>query len=247
MTYQYVTLDSDLEKNESREIVLENDTVRISYSFDGVNCPATIRVYNKLDKPMYVDWQRSAFIVNGHALPIAGSKSKINAETTGIQFRSNRNTSTTAGDVISTSVGELNGVITEPLSRGFMAPRSFIESDPVELTTTMFNVEGADWTRSKEGANTVKYVDFEKANTPLLFRCFLTLSDHKDFETSFHFENEFWVQKITTAALGPRQMIWGTQRDRFYIAKMSGVGAGSTLVVGGFLIALGVAADKMEP
>ena len=52
------------EKNERGDFVQENDTVRISYRFWGENAPVTITIYNKLDEPLYVDWGRSALIID---------------------------------------------------------------------------------------------------------------------------------------------------------------------------------------
>lgn len=36
---------------------VENDSVKISYSFYGKNAPVSIQVFNKSDKPLYIDWQ----------------------------------------------------------------------------------------------------------------------------------------------------------------------------------------------
>jgi len=43
-TYQYASLNSELEKDENSAFVTENDTVKILYSFIGQNCPVTIQV-----------------------------------------------------------------------------------------------------------------------------------------------------------------------------------------------------------
>ena len=66
-SYYYSMLNSNDpvgEKNERGDFVQENDTVRISYRFWGENAPVTITIYNKLDEPLYVDWGRSALIID---------------------------------------------------------------------------------------------------------------------------------------------------------------------------------------
>jgi hypothetical protein len=63
--YQYVFIDSHLSQNEKKEFIVENDTVTIKYSFAGVNFPITLSIYNKLQKPLYIDWGRSVVVLNG--------------------------------------------------------------------------------------------------------------------------------------------------------------------------------------
>lgn len=69
--YQYVFVDSHLKQNEKKEYIVENDTVTIKYSFAGINFPITLSIYNKLERPLYIDWGRSVVISNG--IQISGS------------------------------------------------------------------------------------------------------------------------------------------------------------------------------
>ncbi len=62
--YQYVLVGSRLPQNENQEYIVENDTVRIKYSFAGENLPLTISVFNKLAQPVYFDLQRTTVIIN---------------------------------------------------------------------------------------------------------------------------------------------------------------------------------------
>ena len=62
--YQYVYINSDLAHDEKKVYYAENDSVKISYKFEGLNCPVSIGIFNKLPVPLYVDWKRSAVIVD---------------------------------------------------------------------------------------------------------------------------------------------------------------------------------------
>ena len=62
--YQYVFIDSHLNQNDKKEFIKENDTVMVKYTFSGENMPITITIYNKLQQPLYIDWERSAVIIN---------------------------------------------------------------------------------------------------------------------------------------------------------------------------------------
>ena len=63
--YQYVSLDSNLYKNENKEFFVDNDTVAIKYAFSGENFLIAISIYNKLQIPLYIDWAKTNIIING--------------------------------------------------------------------------------------------------------------------------------------------------------------------------------------
>jgi hypothetical protein len=62
--FQYVFIDSHLHQNEKKEFITENDTVMIKYSFAGENFPITLTILNKLNQPLYIDWDRSVVVIN---------------------------------------------------------------------------------------------------------------------------------------------------------------------------------------
>src|SRR5215831_12435682 len=67
--YQYGTIGSTgLHLNEKNEFVAENDSLRIQYNFSGEDAPVKLMIWNKLDKPIYVDWQHSALVVNNKSI-----------------------------------------------------------------------------------------------------------------------------------------------------------------------------------
>ena len=48
------------------------------YNFNGINAPINITIQNKLQVPVYIDWQRSALIVNDKAISYVPGELKIN-------------------------------------------------------------------------------------------------------------------------------------------------------------------------
>jgi hypothetical protein len=62
--YQIISINSDLYQNENKEFVTENDTAMLKYSFSGENFPITVSIYNKLQRPIYIDFGRSAVVIN---------------------------------------------------------------------------------------------------------------------------------------------------------------------------------------
>lgn len=51
-------------KVENEFYVFENDSLKITYSFWAKNGLMTFGIYNKLNKPLYIDWKKSSYIDN---------------------------------------------------------------------------------------------------------------------------------------------------------------------------------------
>ena len=52
-------------KTESDTHYFENDSIKVTYNFWGLHGNMAFSVFNKTDKPLYVNWKNSSFIVNG--------------------------------------------------------------------------------------------------------------------------------------------------------------------------------------
>src|ERR1700755_984530 len=66
--YQYVTIDGSGDRTDAQEFFEENDSVRIQYNFNGPDAPVNVIIDNKTDAPIYIDWSRSALIINDKAI-----------------------------------------------------------------------------------------------------------------------------------------------------------------------------------
>jgi hypothetical protein len=66
--YQYVSIGSQLDKDEKNQFYVNNDTVSIQYSFVRKNFQVSVSIYNKLQKPLYIDWGRTLVIINGNQI-----------------------------------------------------------------------------------------------------------------------------------------------------------------------------------
>ena len=67
--YQFITVDSNLQKTEKNEFVEETGAVKMTYSFSGKDFPITINIFNKLPHPLYLDLQHSMVIMNNDSIP----------------------------------------------------------------------------------------------------------------------------------------------------------------------------------
>ncbi|HEY4151029.1 MAG TPA: hypothetical protein VGM41_18955 [Chitinophagaceae bacterium] len=68
-TYQYITLSSpDISRNYRHQFVMENDTMKLLYDFNGLNGPMKVTMYNKLDRPLMLDLNKCVLIMNDEAV-----------------------------------------------------------------------------------------------------------------------------------------------------------------------------------
>jgi hypothetical protein len=66
--YQYLFIGSSLPQNNLKEYVVDNDTVSIRYNYSEANLRLTVSIYNKLLRPLYIDYLKSAIIINNEQL-----------------------------------------------------------------------------------------------------------------------------------------------------------------------------------
>ena len=256
-SYYYSVLESNDtigEKNGNRDFVIENDSVFISYCFYGEDAPISITVYNKMDEPLFVDWQRSALIIDDVATSYYQEKAPIQGQTessySGDAYRWNRNYSITDGY----SAGSFAGEIALPKGVSFIPPKSKVESTPLRLSNFPFDQIPKDqytrqkFAKSNSSVVTVRVKKFTEEDTPLAFRSYLSLytADQDNGKRKYStFESSFYVsQLIKTGNVSPASFDAGKKHagDFFYVHNVKGADAG--LIVGA--VAIGAAGIVIE-
>lgn len=176
-TYHMSVVNStDMTKDKSTgQFVRENDSLKITYSFYGVHAPVSIRLFNKLDKPLYIDWQRSAMIINGQAESYAGKQ---------ITFQGNIDVESYRTGRLNFSAGNISAGATLPNDVTFVPPHAEISSTPGEIPDFALDyVQHIDANKQLSsklqtihgGAIRVKTASFTDQDTPLKFTSYLTL------------------------------------------------------------------------
>lgn len=256
-SYYYSVLESNDtigEKNDDGDFVIENDSVFISYCFYGEDAPISITVYNKMDEPLFVDWQRSALIIDDVATGYYQEKAPIQGQTEssyfGDEYRWNRNYSITDGY----SGGSFAGEIALPKGISFIPPKSKVESTPLRLSNFPFDripknqYSKQKFAKSNSSVVNVRVKKFTEEDTPLAFRSYLSLyrmnqdNGKRKYST---FESSFYVsQLIKTGNVSPASFNAGKKQagDFFYVHNVKGANAG--LIVGA--VAIGAAGIVIE-
>lgn len=239
--YQYITLNSkDAKKTEtySSEFVIENDSMQITYNFIGLNAPVNIKVTNKLDKPIAIDWKRSALIVNDRAI----SYVLDTLRTSGHALTSTANWSRDW----STSFTSFSATTPLPLDWEMIPPKSYITRVPMGVTNAFVeDAYKASFKKVKRYANDgsqviVKEADFTEETSPLRFRSYLTvLTEGNGSINPVVFEHSFYAANYTNTLLNPSEMSMG----RAYVKKATAFGTGFAVVAGVAVIGTAAALD----
>jgi hypothetical protein len=216
-TYQMSTLSSTNTTRDEKTGVfkLENDSVKILYSFAGKNAPIQLSIYNKLNEPIYVDWERSAMIMDDKSYSYGNDVVQI------------------SGDASSVSIGKglrftdatIAAQATLPKNVAFLPPHSQFSKTMEKLSDRSFQpVPDSMFVKTKfpsYGAMglTGKVAKFNRENSPLFFRSYLTVYTLKNNVPQFvAYQNDFYVSEMIRSTSGPESFenFNGGRGDSFY-------------------------------
>lgn len=178
--------------------VYENDSLKITYSFWEENGLMTFSIYNKLDKPIYIDWKKSSYIDN--SVKLNYWKDEEQSTTLSLYETYTYNGPVLKpGYIIGTSqtstIKEERITFIPPQSYYYRSQFYLFPIDFFELDTQ------TDFKEVPRNDNRNKYTklykaSFLKENSPLVFRNFITFSLTEDFNSEFYVDNEFYIYEI---------------------------------------------------
>ncbi len=228
VSYQYATLSSNMDVNEAREFIFENDTLQIKYSFEGSNSPVHLTFFNKSEQALFIDWRRSALVFDDQSYTYW-------RDSYDIQATGEVNSRVNYFNGISTSSVAISGNAERAETITFIPPKSpkkiqilSINNNYVELKDKSERIG----LKIKEGMINADRFNFTRENSPIYFRSILTLSLNPDFKSEFISENEFWVSEIIQSDTGPRSI---HHKGGNKIIGRKETGAGATVGVLGLL------------
>ncbi len=216
-------------KNEYGNFVSGNDSIQIVYSFYGENAPVTIMVINQTNQPLYVDWQKSALIINNYAVNYQGDQIKIDGNVQASTFNYSR--------YWSDSSGTFDGMATLPKGVSFIPPHSQIEHTPLRLDNFAFDTipskryQTTKFAKSNRDVVDVKTITFSESDSPLCLRSYLTLyTPDGDKNKPLTFQQSFYMSTlIKTGDISPSNFADNKHGDFFYVKKVQGENTGSFL------------------
>lgn len=187
---QMVTVKSDFIEQDSL-LRYSNDTFEIVYNLFEKNGLLAFSIYNKSNKPLYIDWKRSALIQGEQRRVYWKNTSTFYSVTEGNSIRWLRD--------YSTSNHNSFGVISTPEQIAFIPPKTAVSMARFTLGNTIWKkgLEEEVEYRNTSVLSKFKSKEFDNDSSPAAFRNFLTLSLDHSFKTEFYIDHSFWVSKIT--------------------------------------------------
>lgn len=235
-----VSSNNMLKDKGTGEFLLENDSVRISYGFAGKDAPVRVKVYNKLQVPLYVDWARSSLVYNGNA------KSLVPDE---IKFGGSISTDTRNISGLSLAESTMQGTVRTAKEVTFIPPNSGIETTLQAFEHEFFKnlsdslYKETDYLSTSQGTVKVKAGNFDSSNTPLAFRTYLTLyTQDGQKNTPFAFDKSFFVSKSIRTSGKPLSFFEYSQPSADVFYNSSTTAYGKTMTGVGIAAAVGAAA-----
>jgi hypothetical protein len=186
-------VNGDFQKTSRDSLpIFENDTIKIVYFFWDDGGAMSFAIYNKLSVPIYVDWERSAFILNDRR----------------INYYEDRVVSLTQTDALSAQVGyryrygiaESSSITTVLKSEktSFLAPHSYIvRTGPklwVGIAGRLLENTPPMKIKDRSGYDVAGVgVIYNESQSPLRFRNFLCYSFLKDVSQPQYIDNRFFL------------------------------------------------------
>lgn len=215
----------------------ENDSIKLTYSFFGENAPIQIAVQNKMAIPLYIDWSKSALILNDKAVSYSGNKVSIAGTFSADSYSFYRGSRS--------SDGSINASADLPEGVTFIPPGSMIDRTPLYLTNSGLESFPDSAYKTKEyiypaqGVIKVKSAYFTKDNSPLSFKSYLTLYTTADQVIKpLALQHDFYISKSIRTHSNPKNVAEYQNKspDLFYTQKATGYGN----VIGGVAVATAV-------
>lgn len=212
--YQILETSSPDTKLEKESFVYENTDVKINFNFWSDGGTISFLIYNKLDKSIYIDWDKSHFIFNGisyeywfdseetksfysstmysnsvtfgsDATNIIIDRSSAKTNTSSKQSTSSHRNTTSFG---SSSKFKPKKVIQIPSKSGIFVSKFSITTNP--YYNCDFNL------KSIISSTEFKTKNFTKEDSPINFRNYITYSLLENFDSNKVIDNEFYVSSI---------------------------------------------------
>jgi len=236
-TYQYITVSSpDIKQNDQRQFVAENDTMKLTYNFSGNSGPLELTVFNKWDKPLLVDLNRSALIINDKAVSFYTGRVELSGTVSGNSFG--------WGNGVRTSSGTIDATATLPAGVIFIPAGAYITKTPLYITDkALENIPDEKFHKVKYTADDLteyqlKTADFTREESPMVFKTYLTFYQADMGKGEMVQQHTFYVSEVCQAPAGASASMANGNGDRFCISEQKpGSGAAGAVVVAAALVA----------
>ncbi len=194
----YVSPKEDNIQSVNHFYQYENEDVKIVYWFWAEHGVMSFLFWNKTDKPLYIDWKKSALINNGKRLSYYTNRDVNNYKSFGTTY--GLDWLDVFNDYYTKSGSTDMKLSKETLVRGervsFIPPKSYITQAFYNLTANIY-FDINDRNTQEESVNFCK-VYVSTSNQEINFRNYITYAFNEKGENEQHVDNEFRLNKVVT-------------------------------------------------
>lgn len=231
-TYKYISVESnELARNEKKEFTHNTDSLNVTFGFDGNGVPLRLKIENKRHIPLYIDWSRSALIVEGKRFSLYKNEGLIDLN----------GTSTTNNQDNDINNIDLRGNIAFNEALSFIPPLSYENKIPLLLNNKL-NFSMQNTTREKveyhNGTYEVTISNYNNQYRSPEFRVYLTMSFDSKFEESFDLDQTFHIDEIMETKLAPDLIKNRAKHQGLIISRPQNNGLGLGILALGTLFVL---------
>jgi hypothetical protein len=214
--YQVMTVSSrEVKQNQANEFVVENDSLELSYNFNGKDGPVKIMIRNKLQQPIYVDWKRSALIINDRAVSFAPGKVPIEGSIATANYAWSKEWSS--------SYSRLSATAQLPTETAFIPPGTYVSQQLIGITNQALE-QLPDSIFSKKNIPAIgdsyaaiKQAFFTAESSPLVFKSYITMLIGDTLPKPVIYQHNFYVSELIKMTDTPELLNGDKRGDRFYV------------------------------
>lgn len=199
--------------------VYETDTLLIKYYFWAEKGIFAFSVFNKLDKPLFIDWKNSSFVYNDDKLDYWNENETyyITGIYKGLSYHGKL---IQPGYSVNEGINESTTQKVKPERITFIPPKSYYYNSSFNLLQHYHfwwkdlkdtAVERTD----KEGITEIFIRNFSQDNSPVRFRNYLTFSFDENFQHVFRVDNTFFISSMKVVEI--RQFNGKNTGDAYHI------------------------------
>ena len=168
---------------KNNKLSFDSKNLNLTYDFwaDGGNM--NVSIYNKTDRPIYINLDKSHLIVNGQSYDDYTKEETIKTNKNGASvYYSDSVSKETQSEI--TVKSKVKSIVEIP-------PQSFINIGNLSI----FPLRYVDCDLEKYPFSKISSKTFDISNTPLKFRNYITIDFTETFEKPLVIDNSFWVEK----------------------------------------------------
>lgn len=220
-SYQYVTLNSpEIPKNDKKEFIMENDTMKLIYNFHGQDGPMNVTVFNKTTQPLYVNWKKSALVRYGQTLSLYNRR----VEVTGTAST----TTLSTGKGVSSGFSNISASFDLPEGVEFIAPSSYItksllhvlDSQVPDMAVEENNAKQVKWIDGDGMVMKYKRVVFDEKASPVQFSSYITFVLGNEAAGEFALKHSFYGMEVLLTKNDPYMFgLYKPDGDKLYVRQ----------------------------